>query len=156
MIIGNRKDFARYRGINPAFARAFGFLETLSEDSVNERIREEEVCGGISVIAKSDALPDGSPKCFEAHRRDIDIHYVVRGEERFGFAHVDTLVPLGDYNEEKDYQFFTGRADYVTLRTGDFCVTFPEDAHIPCLPAGTEETVKKVILKIRDQDPGDN
>lgn len=153
MIIGNRKDFARYRGINPAFARAFGFLETLSEDSVNERIREEEVCGGISVIAKSDALPDGSPKCFEAHRRDIDIHYVVRGEERFGFAHVDTLTPQTEYNAEGDYQLFTGRANYVTLHSGDFCITFPEDAHIPCLVSGEEKTVKKVILKIRDGDP---
>ena len=156
MIIGNRKDFARYRRLNSAFGRAFGFLESLSEASAGESIRETDVRGGISVIAKSDILPDGSPKCFEAHRRDIDIHYVVRGEERFGFAHVDTLIPQGDYNEEKDYQFFTGRADYVTLRTGDFCVTFPEDAHMPCLPVGTEETVKKVILKIRVQDPGDD
>ena len=156
MIIGNRKDFARYSCLSSAFGAAFRFLESLPENCENENIRENGVRGGVSVIEKSDTMADGSPKCFEAHRENIDIHYVVQGEERFGFAHVDTLTPQTEYNAEGDYQLFTGRADYVTLRTGDFCVTFPEDAHIPCLPAGTEETVKKVILKIRDQDPGDN
>ena len=152
MIIGNRKDFSRYSKLNSAFGRAFAFLETLSEDSAKGNINEGGVRGGVSVITKSDTFIDGSPKCFEAHRENIDIHYVIQGEERFGFAHVDTLVPQNEYNEDGDYQFFTGRADYVTLHPGDFCITFPEDAHIPCLTSGKEETVKKVILKIRDEN----
>lgn len=151
MIIGHKKDFSRYKNLNDAFGCAFAFLESLSEDSSNASIDENGVRGGISVIQKSDTFVDGEPKCFEAHRENIDIHYVVQGEERFGFAHVDTLVPQNEYNEEGDYQFFTGRADYVTLYPGDFCIVFPEDAHIPCLTSGDTETVKKVILKIRDK-----
>ena len=151
MIIGNKKDFFRYKKLNEAFGCAFSFLERLSADSTKASIDENGVRGGISVIAKTDTLADGEPKCFEAHRKNIDIHYVLQGEERFGYAHVDTLTPKNEYNEEGDYQFFTGRADYVTLRSGDFCITFPEDAHIPCLTCGEAETVKKVILKIRDK-----
>lgn len=152
MIIGNKKDFARYRSINDAFGRAFAFLETLNENSIKANISQEGVHGGISVIQKSDTFANGEPKCFEAHRRDIDIHYVLQGEERFGYAHVDNLCPKTAYNEESDYILLTGDcAAYFTLRPGDFCIAFPEDAHIPCLTSGDTEAVKKVILKIRDK-----
>lgn len=151
MIVGNKKDFSRYKKLNEAFSCAFSFLESLSEDSTKASIDENGVRGGISVIAKSDTFADGEPKCFEAHRRNIDIHYVLQGEERFGYAHVDTLRPKTEYNEEGDYLLLTGEAAYFTLRPGDFCIAFPEDAHIPCLTCGDTETVKKVILKIRDK-----
>ena len=152
MIVGNRKDFYRYKELNDAFGCAFAFLETLSEDSSKASIDGNGVRGGISVIVQSDTFADGKPKCFEAHRRDIDIHYVLQGEERFGYAHVDTLCPKTEYNEEGDYLLLTGDcAAYVTLRPGDFCIAFPEDAHIPCLTSGDTEKVKKVILKIRDK-----
>ena len=151
MIIGNKKDFLRYKKLNEAFGCAFSFLETLSEDSVNASIDENGVQGGISVIAKSNIFADGGPKCFEAHRKNIDIHYVLQGEERFGYAHIDTLCPTTEYNEESDYLLLAGEAAYFTLRPGDFCIVFPEDAHIPCLTCGDTETVKKVILKIRDK-----
>lgn len=152
MIVGNKKDFSRYKELNEAFRCAFSFLESLSEDSTKASIDENGVRGGISVIAKSDTFAEGEPKCFEAHRRDIDIHYVLQGEERFGYAHVDTLCPKTAYNEENDYILLTGGcAAFVTLRTGDFCIVFPEDAHIPCLASGNTDKVKKVILKIRDK-----
>ena len=152
MIIGNKKDFARYSNLNEAFGRAFAFLETLSEDSPNVKINEKGVRGGVSIIQKSDTFANGDSKCFEAHRRDIDIHYVLQGEERFGYAHADTLCPKTAYNEESDYILLTGDcAAYVTLRPGDFCIAFPEDAHIPCLTSGNTEKVKKVILKIQDK-----
>ncbi len=150
MIIGNIQNCKRYSSISDAFSRAFAFLQTLNEDSLEEFIEQEDVWGGISVIKKSDTSPDGSRKCFEAHRKNIDIHYVLQGEERFGFAHVDTLKPITDYNEDKDYILLEGRADYVTLRPGDYCITFPEDAHIPCLTSDNGDKVKKVILKVKD------
>lgn len=152
MIIGNKKDFARYSSINDAFGRAFAFLEALSGSSTKATIDEDDIHGGISVIQKSDTFANGEPKCFEAHRRDIDIHYVLQGEERFGYADVDTLYPKTAYNEESDYILLTGDcAAYFTLRPGDFCIAFPEDAHIPCLTSGDTDKVKKVILKIRDK-----
>lgn len=150
MIIGNKKDFARYKELNKAFGCAFSFLESLSADTPKAEINDKGVHGGMSIIKKSDTFDGGKPRCFEAHRKDIDIHYVVEGEERFGYAHVDTLEPISEYNEEKDYILLSGEASYFTLRPGDFCIAFPEDAHIPALPSGNTETVKKVILKIQD------
>ncbi len=151
MITGNIKDCKRYSSMNCAFERAFGFLQTLTESSIQEHIEESNVCGGISVIKKSDTFEDGKPKCFEAHRKYIDIHYVVEGEERFGYAHVDRLKPMTDYDEKEDYQLLTGEASFLLLRPGDFCITYPEDAHMPCLACGDNDVVKKVILKIEDR-----
>ncbi len=151
MITGNIKDCKRYSGMNEAFAKAFAFLQTLNEDSVDDKIDEGGVRGGISVIKKSDTMPDGSPKPFEAHRKYIDIHFVVKGEERFGYAHIDTVTPTMEYDEAGDYQLLTGKADFLTLRAGDFCITYPEDAHMPCMTTDGDAEVKKVILKIADQ-----
>ena len=151
MITGNIKDCKRYSGMNEAFAKAFAFLQTLTEESMDEKIDEGGVRGDISVIKKSDTTADGSPKPFEAHRKYIDIHFVVKGEERFGYAHIDTLIPATEYDETDDYPLLTGKPDFLTLRPGDFCITYPEDAHMPCMTTDGEAEVKKVILKIADQ-----
>lgn len=151
MIIGNIKDCKRYSAMSDAFARAFAFLEALNEDSQKESIACEDVWGGISTINKSDTMANGDPKPFEAHRKNIDIHFVLQGEERFGYAHVDTLKPITDYNEEQDYILLEGEGSFVILHPGDYCITFPEDAHMPCMPCGNSEKVKKVILKIKDK-----
>lgn len=151
MITGNIKDCKRYSGMCEEFANAFAFLQTLNENSVDDSINAGGVRGGVAVIQKSDNSVDGKPKCFEAHRKYIDIHFVVKGEERFGYAHIDTLEPVTDYDEAGDCQLLSGKADFVTLRAGDFCITYPEDAHMPCMAGGEEETVKKVVLKIADK-----
>ena len=52
MIIGNRKDFARYSCLSSAFGAAFRFLESLPENCENENIRENGVRGGTILNAR--------------------------------------------------------------------------------------------------------
>ena len=67
----------------------------------------------------------------EAHKKNIDIHYVIEGSEKIGFADVNKLMSYCDYNEKEDYMLLKGDKEKIVLNKGEFCILFPEDAHQP-------------------------
>ena len=91
---------------------------------------------------------DANKKIFEAHRKYIDLHYIIDGVEQFGYANIDTLTPAGEYNEADDYILLCGEVNRITLSNGDFVIAFPEDAHIPALKYKNSEKVKRAVVKI--------
>ena len=84
---------------------------------------------------------------FEAHKDYLDIHYCIEGSEGIGYANIDTLTPETEYDSENDYLLLSGKVNKTVLNKGDFCVVFPEDAHIPAMH-GNESEVKKAVVKI--------
>ncbi len=147
MIVGNIKNAERYYSINENFKAAFEFLKTLDKTSSGS-YEFEGFRGGISEPKTSDFDENGNDTLFEAHKKYLDIHYVIEGSEGIGYAHIDTLSPTTEYNEEDDYILLSGRKDKVILNKGDFCIVFPEDAHAPAM-CGTESYLKKTVVKIK-------
>jgi YhcH/YjgK/YiaL family protein len=84
---------------------------------------------------------------WEAHRKYIDIQYIVSGEENIGYANVADLT-MGEYNEEKDRYIPQGEGSFVRLLAGMFGVYMPEDAHMPNMAVGQPAPVKKVVVKV--------
>jgi YhcH/YjgK/YiaL family protein len=84
---------------------------------------------------------------WEAHRRYVDVQYIVSGRERILFAPIDQL-QAGDYVPEKDFLPLTGPGSTLDLTAGFFVVFFPEDAHMPGLAIDLPEPVKKVVAKV--------
>jgi biofilm protein TabA len=85
---------------------------------------------------------------WEAHRRYIDVQYMISGRERIYFAPLETM-QLGTYVPEKDFLPMTGDGIPLDLFAGFFVVFYPEDAHMPGLQATTLASVKKVVVKIK-------
>ena len=85
---------------------------------------------------------------WEAHRKYIDIQYMVSGKERMGFANINTL-QQGIYSAEKDLLQMEGTGNFVDVFAGAFVIFFPEDGHMPGLNAGVPEIIKKVVLKVK-------
>jgi YhcH/YjgK/YiaL family protein len=88
---------------------------------------------------------------YEAHRKYIDIQYVVTGGEEIGIAPVtfqDSV--LQEYNPTKDIEFLSimdgknSKADPAS-----FFIFFPSDAHMPGLKEGVNAPVRKAVVKIR-------
>ena len=148
MITGNIKDCEKYFSVHKEFKKAFEFLKSLTPDSVGEEMSGGKIRGCVSHCDKTDFMPDGTPKKFEAHRRFIDIHYIIEGEEILGYADIKTLVPICEYHDEEDYIFMDGEVTQLHLHAGEFCIAFPEDAHIPSMKCGEERKVKRAIVKI--------
>ena len=88
---------------------------------------------------------------FEAHKKYIDIQFLLKGEERLDFTSIDGLKAREAYNAEKDIVFFEDRqeAGSVKLSGNYFALLLPQDAHRPQMNyTGVSQPVKKVVVKI--------
>lgn len=91
------------------------------------------------------------PECkFESHKRYIDLQYCISGGECIAWTPTALLAPNGEYNAERDFQFykpFDARST-LYLTAGNFGVFFPEDAHRPKQHDGVNNKVWKLVVKI--------
>ncbi|MCR4720047.1 MAG: YhcH/YjgK/YiaL family protein [Firmicutes bacterium] len=143
MITGNIKDCERYYGISSKIDDALKLLKTIEYGK-----NPSDLTVNFSEMITSDEDNAGNKKPFEAHRKYIDIHYIIEGTEQFGYANVSTLMSVTEYNEADDYILLRGEVNRITLSKGDFVVAFPEDAHIPALKYKNSEKVKRAVVKI--------
>ena len=94
--------------------------------------------------------PKGLP--YEAHRKYVDIQFVVSGEERIGVAPIGELMEITqEYTPEKDVLFGTApTGKLLPMSAGSAFVLLPEDAHLPQAdPAdGVKGHVKKIVFKV--------
>ena len=83
----------------------------------------------------------------EAHRKYIDIQYVIAGTDEMGLKPI-TACKLTDtgYDAEKDIEFFKDQPDsWKPVPAGSFVIFFPQDAHAPLVSSGE---IHKAVLKI--------
>lgn len=86
---------------------------------------------------------------WEAHRKYIDIQYIVSGQEAMGYAPLSALKPNCPFDEAKDVGFFDGTGSLVTVEEGMFAIFYPHDGHMPCMRAGGQAcAVRKVVVKV--------
>lgn len=87
---------------------------------------------------------------FEAHRRYADIHYVISGEEKIITSAVNTMLISSPYSEERDIALgdCTDGEEHI-IRSGQYCVTMPEEAHSPGRCVHSPAPVKKAVFKVR-------
>ena len=150
MILANIKDAERYCTLNKSFPAVFEFLKTLNTESTEGVVSDDyRVNFSGKYIETADKNPDGTEKSFEAHKKYIDIHYCISGSEGIGYADVATLTPTTEYDEENDYFLLSGDYQKVILHEGDFCIVFPEDAHIPMMSGFTGGKLLKAVAKVK-------
>lgn len=88
---------------------------------------------------------------YEAHRKYIDIQYLISGSEYIGILRDTTLLKeMQPYNEEKDIAFYTSNGGTLRKATpGNFFIFFPQDVHRPCVKEKEQVTVKKLVVKMK-------
>ena len=87
----------------------------------------------------------------EAHRRYIDVMYMVEGEEAIYVKPTDRLREVTrPYDAAGDALLaaIDGDETVVRLKAGQFIVLFPQDAHCPARCAGECRRVRKLIGKL--------
>lgn len=88
---------------------------------------------------------------YEAHKKYIDIQYIVEGEEKVYIAPIDSLEIEEEYSEEKDVMFFKDQQEVcvAVLRAGGYVVLYPRDGHKPGIKVNQSVKIKKVVGKVR-------
>ena len=86
---------------------------------------------------------------YEAHRKYVDIQYMIEGNEIAGVTDITNCTTTVEYNQEKDIEFLhsTVEEEYQELNEGEFLLFYPHDAHKPSINPGETKTVKKVVVK---------
>jgi YhcH/YjgK/YiaL family protein len=87
---------------------------------------------------------------FENHKKYIDIHYIIQGQEQIALASTSDLEPNMEYDEINDYQLFDGKiGETINIKEGEFILLFPGEAHVTGgLIGDTSKSLKKVVFKV--------
>lgn len=109
-----------------------------------------ELGNGIRcIVSQYTTLPEETA-LWEAHKKYVDLHYLLEGEEKIRVAFTSQS-EAGEYHEEDDYLELNGKAwGDIYLKTGCALCLFPNDAHQVKvqLYEGQEISVTKVVFKI--------
>jgi YhcH/YjgK/YiaL family protein len=148
LVIDRFSNHSWYHRISPVFQTAFSYLKTVEYEG--EKMSSLPGHEEIRVLFLSyDTAPE-EQRSFETHKKNIDIQYIVSGNERIFWADPNSLSLIEPYNEEKDICFWKGIYQGSALfHAGDFALFFPSDAHkTNCNIDDRNSAVKKIVLKI--------
>ncbi|MFV0365826.1 MAG: YhcH/YjgK/YiaL family protein [Mangrovibacterium sp.] len=86
---------------------------------------------------------------WEAHRKFIDLQFVISGNEQMGVMPLAEAQNAGEYNAEKDVIFY-GENDGAIYPADNqvYFLFFTSDLHRPCIKDGESSPVKKLVMKI--------
>lgn len=87
---------------------------------------------------------------FESHRKYIDIHYVLSGQETSGSAPAGDLKLAVPYDESKDVALYHVPKQFtrIQVRPGRFVVYHPGQAHLPNCHLEGQHNLHKVVVKV--------
>jgi YhcH/YjgK/YiaL family protein len=146
MILDHLTNAHIYASLGPRIGRALDYLGQADLGAL-EPGRHEIDGARLYALVSEYSTKDRAAARWEAHRRYIDLQYLVRGTEQIGYAPVIRLHP-GAYDEERDVVWLSGSGQFIALEPGDFMILWPHDAHMPGLATKDPELVKKVVVKI--------
>lgn len=144
-LISNRRNYRDLTSIMQA-------LDYLSEITPDNMPKEKVYLDGDNLFINPQSFTTRpAEECvFEAHRKYIDIHFCISGEESISIASPDQLKEIKAYNPDNDAAFYSGSVVSESVLTpGRFMVCFPEDIHRTGEMASEACKINKVVVKVR-------
>jgi YhcH/YjgK/YiaL family protein len=135
-----------YRALGTAFEQALAFLHR--QDLATMPAGTYELDGRrVYALVQDYQTKRAAEGKWEAHRKYLDLQYVVSGAERFGCAPAGRMTE-GPYDAERDMERPAVEGSFIELRAGEFMILWPGEPHMPGMAIGEPAPVRKVVLKI--------
>lgn len=150
MILDNIKNISVYGGLGNKMEKALKYLAETDFEKIDDG--KYEIDGeDVFAMVKSYTTDLEKINKWEAHKKYIDIQYIVKGKEIIGWIPENQLSISKEYSEEKDIAFYNAPSDFTSLILTDkyFSVLYPQDAHMPGCACNKPCDIKKVIVKIK-------
>jgi YhcH/YjgK/YiaL family protein len=147
MILAELGQDTPYEALHPRFATAIEFLRSPDLVGIPDGRYEVEAGEVTAIVVRGTGKPRSEAR-LEAHRRFIDIQYVISGDEEMGWSPLSECFGVTEpYDDSNDIVFFSDRPQsWFRVPPGSFAIFFPPDAHAPLVSDGQ---VHKVIMKVR-------
>ena len=152
MILDRISHAMMYRSVGPRVSAALNYLRRTDFSELPEGRHELDGDRLFAVVQRYRTKPLKEAR-WEAHRKYLDVQYMVEGVERMGYAPLaDGLSIQEPYDAKTDLVFYDIRGDWFEVAAGGFAVFGPQDIHAPGLAAGNPPCtgeVLKVVVKCR-------
>lgn len=147
MIYDKLDHIETYKGLSEDLCLGLEFMKNATPDIDNG---VHEINPRVKAIVSEYEKKAVNEYGFEAHKKYIDIQYVLQGVEKVCCLPIDQLQLTASYKEDNDAAFFSAKTQPVelTIGNGSFAVFFPQDGHMPCLCINEQIKVKKVVLNV--------
>lgn len=147
MVYDKIDNLETYKGLSEDIYAGLKFLQQAQPDIENGVLVINPRVKSIVSEYETKAVNENG---YEAHRRFIDIQYLLKGREKNCCLPVEKLKETKAYSEEKDAAFYEAEVPAQELMLGDgyFAIYWPQDGHMPCLCVGGVEMVKKIVVKV--------
>ncbi len=148
MIIDTLDNTTAYESLGARFAKAFDYLR--SGRPVTDPVGQYFLDGDDVFVNVEEYISKPIERGrYEAHREYADVQYVASGCERMGYAPLDEVQMIEEYNPARDIAFYKGEGKMLRVPAGTFAVFMPQDAHMPCIADKSPASVRKVVVKVR-------
>ena len=147
MVYDKIDNIETYKGLSEDIYAGLKFLQQAQPDIENG---VHVINPSVKAIVSEYETKAVNENGYEAHRKFIDIQYLLKGREKNCCLPVEKLKETKAYSEEKDAAFYEAEDPAQELMLGDgyFAIYWPQDGHMPCLSADGAEKVKKVVIKV--------
>lgn len=148
MIYDHLSNISFYRNLSPNITLGLDFLKQVKPETP---VGEYQINHSVKAIVSEYETKLQNENGFEAHKKFIDIQYLISGSEKLASIPVEKLKEISPYNEEKDIAFYNANDQSQEMIIGDgyFAIFFPQDGHMPQLSVDNPMRVKKVVIKIK-------
>jgi len=148
MVVDHLSRADVYRSVTKNMHHAFEFLNR--EDHVKLALGKHPIAGDEVYAMVQEYRTNGSEQGkWEAHRKYLDVQYIVSGVERMGYAYIEMMQVSSEYDEVNDYLLFTGHGNDLIMTPGTFAIFWPQDVHRPMGSVGQPLNVRKIVVKVR-------
>lgn len=147
MVYDKIVNIETYKGLSEDIYEGLMFLRNASPDLA---CGVHEINPRVKAIVSEYETKVVNENGYEAHRKFIDIQYVLNGTEKNCFLPIEMLTETKSYKEDMDAAFYTAllSSQELSLGNGYFVIYYPQDGHMPGLSLNKIMRVKKVVIKV--------
>ncbi len=147
MILDTKNNLGLYKNIHPKFRVACDFIENTNLKILTPKRYDIDNDNVYAIVSTTTGRGRENAK-LEAHRKYIDLQYVIDGTDEIGWCDINKCkYKETEYDLEKDVILYKDTPSvWVKLEHKTCALFFPSDAHAPL--AGVGE-MKRLVIKIK-------
>ncbi|MBR5559341.1 MAG: YhcH/YjgK/YiaL family protein [Oscillospiraceae bacterium] len=146
MIYTTLKNIEQYYGISENLKKGLRFLAETDFSTMEDGRYEIDGDKLYFLLLHYDTKVENNTP--EAHKKYIDIQYMIEGEELIGVGPLADMTGVVEEKPENDIWFYNGPQDYLLLRDDRLTVLFPDDAHAPGIAVDEPVNIRKCVVKV--------
>jgi YhcH/YjgK/YiaL family protein len=148
MIIDKIKNISLYKGLGKRLDLAFDYIT--NGDFSNLKAGKYQIDGDeVFFLMNEYETKLNKAEVLEAHKKYIDVQYILTGEEVIEYTPLRDQVISREYDSENDYAFYYSEQNIqLTFKAGMFAIFLPEDLHMPGVVSNHPSIIKKIVVKV--------